>query len=314
MARAAADLTASDHQSALISPIVSRQQVGEHSEAGPSRPSRTRRTRPKQASELNNTSIRSVHKRIPRKRNTSPASNPNPALISPQELPIPKPALHSLSSEESGKDESGVNDTKREELSDTDDDEPVFLGGKIARRLAEKYSYVSSSSDSSNDMASKPLAVAKREKKESKSKPPPLPLLPSLPARPPLPVPPWLGKASILNQLSTCVVCKVPFKKTDSGAARWVSKTEESIQADQSSGTSPLVFLRSIDPQTLLQISQLLLEKHWKRSEVQVLPLRLWIIIFYPVPTRLIIGYTQRQRNKQVKGRSEKPKRRSQRA
>ncbi|WRT65015.1 uncharacterized protein IL334_001956 [Kwoniella shivajii] len=49
---------------------------------------------------------------------------------------------------------------------------------------------------------------------------PALPLLPDL-ALEPLPVPAWLGKTAILLQLNCCAVCKVRFKKTDSGAARW---------------------------------------------------------------------------------------------
>ncbi|KAK8846749.1 hypothetical protein IAR55_005836 [Kwoniella newhampshirensis] len=49
---------------------------------------------------------------------------------------------------------------------------------------------------------------------------PPLPLLPDL-ALGPLPVPRWLGKTAVLLQLPCCAVCKVRFKKSDSGAARW---------------------------------------------------------------------------------------------
>ncbi|WVR04436.1 hypothetical protein IAU60_001439 [Kwoniella sp. DSM 27419] len=47
-----------------------------------------------------------------------------------------------------------------------------------------------------------------------------LPLLPDL-ALEPAPVPPWLGKTAVLLQLPACVVCKVRFKKSDSGAGRW---------------------------------------------------------------------------------------------
>ncbi|OCF37572.1 hypothetical protein I316_00698 [Kwoniella heveanensis BCC8398] len=67
----------------------------------------------------------------------------------------------------------------------------------------------------------------RRPKSESKSAstdsaPPlaPLPLLPDL-ALEPAPVPSWLGKTAVLLQLPACAVCKVRFKKSDSGAARW---------------------------------------------------------------------------------------------
>ncbi|WWD00320.1 hypothetical protein V866_007231 [Kwoniella sp. B9012] len=49
---------------------------------------------------------------------------------------------------------------------------------------------------------------------------PSLPLLPDL-ALAPLPVPDWLGRTAILLPLDNCVVCKIRFKKTDSGAAKW---------------------------------------------------------------------------------------------
>nr|XP_019047449.1 hypothetical protein I302_04062 [Kwoniella bestiolae CBS 10118]OCF26379.1 hypothetical protein I302_04062 [Kwoniella bestiolae CBS 10118] len=49
---------------------------------------------------------------------------------------------------------------------------------------------------------------------------PSLPLLPDL-ALAPLPVPDWLGRTAILLPLDKCVVCKIRFKKTDSGAAKW---------------------------------------------------------------------------------------------
>ncbi|WVQ68998.1 uncharacterized protein L199_007209 [Kwoniella botswanensis] len=49
---------------------------------------------------------------------------------------------------------------------------------------------------------------------------PSLPLLPDL-ALVPLPVPDWLGRTAILLPLDNCVVCKIRFKKTDSGAAKW---------------------------------------------------------------------------------------------
>nr|XP_019005401.1 uncharacterized protein I203_02254 [Kwoniella mangroviensis CBS 8507]OCF68862.1 hypothetical protein I203_02254 [Kwoniella mangroviensis CBS 8507] len=49
---------------------------------------------------------------------------------------------------------------------------------------------------------------------------PSLPLLPDL-ALVPLPVPDWLGRTAILLPLDSCVVCKIRFKKTDSGAAKW---------------------------------------------------------------------------------------------
>ncbi|WWD22061.1 hypothetical protein CI109_106549 [Kwoniella shandongensis] len=69
----------------------------------------------------------------------------------------------------------------------------------------------------------KSIAITSQKQEDTsqpQSQPPPLPLLPDL-ALEPLPVPNWLGKTAVLLQLPGCAVCKVRFKKSDSGAARW---------------------------------------------------------------------------------------------
>ncbi|WVF70068.1 hypothetical protein IAT40_004855 [Kwoniella sp. CBS 6097] len=71
--------------------------------------------------------------------------------------------------------------------------------------------------DLTNDL-SPPLPLPL--KSELKNPTPALPLLPDLSLEP-APVPTWLGKTAVLLQLPACAVCKVRFKKTESGAARW---------------------------------------------------------------------------------------------
>ncbi|ORY26864.1 hypothetical protein BCR39DRAFT_560295 [Naematelia encephala] len=95
-----------------------------------------------------------------------------------------------------------------------DEDEPVFLGQALAAKLADKYSFRSPSVGSST-------SIAKNSKAET-PQPPPLPIAaPLSPPLEPVPVPPWLGKTAVLLQLPRCVVCKVRWKKNQSGAARW---------------------------------------------------------------------------------------------
>ncbi len=100
---------------------------------------------------------------------------------------------------------------------DEDDDEPVFVGSTVATDLAEKYSYKLSSSSYSS-----PLSPPKRKASPTPA-PPPLPLFaPVSPPKKPIAVPVWLGRTAVLLQLPDCVVCRKRWKKSDSGAARWV--------------------------------------------------------------------------------------------
>lgn len=101
------------------------------------------------------------------------------------------------------------------EDTDEEEDSPVFVRESLATRLAEKYTFKSSSSSKSTTPS------VKNGSPSTKPEVPPLVLVPPLSLTAP-PVPPWLGKTSILLQLPTCVVCKVRWKKSDSGAARWV--------------------------------------------------------------------------------------------
>nr|XP_019008744.1 uncharacterized protein I206_06426 [Kwoniella pini CBS 10737]OCF47525.1 hypothetical protein I206_06426 [Kwoniella pini CBS 10737] len=140
-----------------------------------------------------------------------------------------------------------------------EDDEPIFIGSTM-NKLIEKYKLKSSNINSNstksnsrsiskskskskspsinlnfeNQKSDKSLSnesIPKNSKEKSKVKIKiktknestslPLPLLPDLGSLIPLPVPEWLGKTSILLKLNNCAICKVRFKKTDSGAARW---------------------------------------------------------------------------------------------
>ncbi len=98
---------------------------------------------------------------------------------------------------------------------EADDDEPIFVGSSLATRLADKYSFKSSFPSISPPDLPVPL----------KDTPPPrLPLVaPRSPPKQPVPIPSWLGRTAVLLQLPDCVVCRKRWKKSDSGAARWVS-------------------------------------------------------------------------------------------
>ncbi|WWC87234.1 uncharacterized protein L201_002122 [Kwoniella dendrophila CBS 6074] len=113
--------------------------------------------------------------------------------------------------------------------------------GKGKGKEKEKSKSKSNSSDSIEMLESKPISINRKgkstakikdsksqsninkddkDKKDSFIRTPSLPLLPDL-ALTPLPIPDWLGRTAILIPLNNCVVCKVRFKKTDSGAAKW---------------------------------------------------------------------------------------------
>ena len=94
-----------------------------------------------------------------------------------------------------------------------DDDEPIFVGSTDATRLAEKFGYRSK-------LVSSSPTILRPAKLPSL---PPLQLVPP-PIQPnePIPVPSWLGKTAVLLQLLRCVVCRKSWKKSESGAARWV--------------------------------------------------------------------------------------------
>jgi hypothetical protein len=109
---------------------------------------------------------------------------------------------------------------------DEDDDKPVFVGQKAANRLAAKYNFIPgekpfTTSRTKGDII-KVDSKGKGKATDEKPQPPPLPLRPPSPPREPLAVPSWLSRTAFLLQLPKCVVCNVTFKKTDSGAGRWV--------------------------------------------------------------------------------------------
>lgn len=53
--------------------------------------------------------------------------------------------------------------------------------------------------------------------------------------REPLPVPDWLPRTAILKELPKCVLCQREFKKSESGAARWVSALRRIVLTSASS-------------------------------------------------------------------------------
>jgi hypothetical protein len=117
-----------------------------------------------------------------------------------------------------------VDDSTDEE----DEDDPVFVG--IASKLAKKYTFKSTSSNSvssassgsSNGITAIPsLDTGQEEKPKPKITPVVLHPPPSPPGKAPA-IPAWLGKSSVLLQIPYCVVCKIRWKK-ENGAARWVS-------------------------------------------------------------------------------------------
>ncbi|EIW68731.1 hypothetical protein TREMEDRAFT_63193 [Tremella mesenterica DSM 1558] len=128
--------------------------------------------------------------------------------------------------------------TKIEEKSDSSD-EIVF----VASRLADRYTYRSTSPKSKSSRLSAKREISEGVKKieqdsekgkakselksenegsgESKAF---RPLVLKQPMNIPKDAPPppaWLGKTSVLLRLPECVVCHRRFNKTDSGAARW---------------------------------------------------------------------------------------------
>ncbi|RXK42253.1 hypothetical protein M231_00612 [Tremella mesenterica] len=128
--------------------------------------------------------------------------------------------------------------TKIEEKSDSSD-EIVF----VASRLADRYTYCSTSPKSKSSRLSAKREISEGVKKieqdsekgkakselksenegsgESKAF---RPLVLKQPMNIPKDAPPppaWLGKTSVLLRLPECVVCHRRFNKTDSGAARW---------------------------------------------------------------------------------------------
>lgn len=119
----------------------------------------------------------------------------------------------------------------------TDEDEPMFVGESIAKKLASKFTFQSttkskskSNSSLSSSSSSSVVVVGVKDRpivvEDEKPQPPPLPLLPPLdPIKAP-PVPAWLGRTAVLLQIPYCVVCRVRWKK-ENGAARWVSLQPE---------------------------------------------------------------------------------------
>lgn len=113
----------------------------------------------------------------------------------------------------------------------TDEDEPMFVGESIAKKLASKFTFQSTTTSKSNSSlssssSSSVVVVGVKDRpivvEDEKPQPPPLPLLAPLdPVKAP-PVPAWLGRTAVLLQIPYCVVCRVRWKR-ENGAARWVS-------------------------------------------------------------------------------------------
>lgn len=133
-----------------------------------------------------------------------------------------------------GKEKSADRDDTILVEESTDEDEPMFVGASIAKKLSSKYTFqpnsVSKSNSSLSSSSSSSIVITSVNSKQKpivvedeKPQPPPLPLLAPLePAKPP-PVPAWLGRTAVLLQIPYCVVCRVRWKKEkENGAARWV--------------------------------------------------------------------------------------------
>lgn len=136
-------------------------------------------------------------------------------------------------------------------ISDDDDDEPEFIDS-VWEGLAEKYRFKEVSNSVAAGKLSRPTkevsrpsskssakrksdvsersnaisapTVKTREKSDNLCKQPGShTLLPDLGLEPD-PVPEWLGRTSVLLQLQVCPICKVRWKRKESGIARWVSE------------------------------------------------------------------------------------------
>lgn len=133
-------------------------------------------------------------------------------------------------------------------ISDDDDDEPEFIDS-VWEGLAEKYRFKEVSNSVAAGKLSRPTkevsrpsskssakrksdvsersnaisapTVKTREKSDNLCKQPGShTLLPDLGLEPD-PVPEWLGRTSVLLQLQVCPICKVRWKRKESGIARW---------------------------------------------------------------------------------------------
>ncbi|KAL1409746.1 hypothetical protein Q8F55_003743 [Vanrija albida] len=116
-----------------------------------------------------------------------------------------------------------------------DDDEIEFVGESVASDLAARFTFPGSASSSRSSMTStRPPSSSSRGLGPSSSKGPGggIPRGPSSrpakivalappPSEKPVPVPEWIGRVAVLKQLARCVVCRLEFKKQDSGPTRW---------------------------------------------------------------------------------------------
>lgn len=132
-------------------------------------------------------------------------------------------------------------------INEHDDDEIEFVGESVASDLAARFTFPgpgSASSSRSSLASTRPPSSSTRGlgPSSSKSRGGSIPRGPSSrpakvvalalappPSEKPVPVPEWLGRVVVLKQLTNCVVCRLEFKKQESGPARWVGGRREGL-------------------------------------------------------------------------------------
>jgi hypothetical protein len=122
---------------------------------------------------------------------------------------------------------------RKKQKTPEEDDEVVFVREEKAREigagLASRFAFTGAAPLRKHISAS--FATASVASTSTLITPLPTP-------REPLPVPEWLPKTSILNDIPKCVLCQRDFKKAESGAARWVS-CKLLVLADNSATSRP---------------------------------------------------------------------------
>lgn len=140
----------------------------------------------------------------------------------------------------------GSSKRRAHSVESSDSDEIIFVGATVGAALSAKYSFngapsrppsrsrsrsrsvaadtaTGSGTNGAQDGKGKGKAIAGkggRPKQDVRDV-----LLPQLDVEP-APVPPWLGHTKILLQTKSCPVCKREWKRSESGAVRWVRETE----------------------------------------------------------------------------------------
>lgn len=153
-----------------------------------------------------------------------------------------------------------------------EEDDIVFVRENKARELASRFAFQADAHPRSRRLgatsstvttASTPAASFAASGSSSSSSLISTPFNPILATpREPLPVPEWLPRTAILKELPKCVLCQREFKKSESGAARWVRIL--SYNGANFSATSRLASLPRTGHQTLRRTSRRSSPRRWK--------------------------------------------------